>query len=152
MHEIFNYTLAEHSSTSVRLHRHYINSTSSSITPSSSNSSRNPKPLPPDVFKGVDLYLSIPQGSSARLSVTPGHNGTFTPPKIDIIVPHEDDSHSRTQSPILRVRVLTNETSLVGLDTQSLFLTQEDGSTLALQTALDGLANGTNTVANQASA
>ncbi|KAF8161426.1 hypothetical protein B0H34DRAFT_653240 [Crassisporium funariophilum] len=137
MHEIFNYTLLSHSSTEVRLHRQYINSTSTSSVPTQ-NSKHPQKPLP-EIFKSVDLYISIPPGSSARLTVTPSNNGTFTPPKIDIVFP----SHGATPTPDIgahvRVKVLTNETSLVGFDSAKLFLTPEEASTDVVKGVLDAL-------------
>lgn len=129
MHEIFNYTLTSHNSTSVRLHHRYINSTSSDS---------------PTTFKGADLYLSVPPGSDTRLSVTPGNNGSYTPPTIRILVPQSASGIST-----LRVRVLTNETSLIGLNTQDLFLSEDAGTTPGIKTALNGLSNGTNEVAQQ---
>lgn len=128
MHSIFNYTLESHNSTSVRLHRQYINATASSST----------------IYKGVDLYLSTPPGSDLSFAVTPVANLTESAPTIDIIVP----SSASTQS-TLRVRIVTNETSLVGLDTQDLFMAEEDGSTPGIMTALQGLSNGTKEVAQQ---
>ncbi|KAI0663733.1 hypothetical protein C8Q70DRAFT_907236 [Cubamyces menziesii] len=129
MHEIFNYTLASYNDTSVRLHRQCINTTS----PASST------------YKGADLYLTVPSGSPARLSVTPGNNGTWTPPTIDILVP------GGGQNGTVRVTVVTNETSLMGLDTQRLFLPESTNGSQALQTALQGLADGENEAAKQVS-
>ncbi|PFH50459.1 hypothetical protein AMATHDRAFT_61004 [Amanita thiersii Skay4041] len=132
MHEIFNYTLNEFNDTSVRLHRQAINATADPTTGEM-------------LFKGADLYLSVPSGSDAQLSVTPSNNGTFTPPTINILVP------SAATSPIIRARVVTNETSPVGFNTQDLFLEVSQGSTPGIQTALHGLSDGTNEAANQVS-
>ncbi|TBU38411.1 hypothetical protein BD309DRAFT_1022886 [Dichomitus squalens] len=132
MHEIFNYTLAEYNHTSVRLHRQWINTTS----PTSSD------------YKSADLYLTAPAGSSAQLSVTPGN--TWTPPTVNIIVPSTSEGQNTTS--ILRVTMVTNETSLTGLDVQALFLPQNGtNATQALETALQGLADGTNAAAQQVS-
>ncbi|KAI0329281.1 hypothetical protein GY45DRAFT_1416531 [Cubamyces sp. BRFM 1775] len=129
MHEIFNYTLASYNDTSVRLHRQWINTTSpTSLT-----------------YKGADLYLTVPSGSPARLSVTPGNNGTWTPPTVDILVP------GGGQNGTVRVTVVTNETSLMGLDTQRLFLSESTNGSQALQAALHGLADGENEAAKQVS-
>ncbi|KAI9001558.1 hypothetical protein BD414DRAFT_453177 [Trametes punicea] len=129
MHEIFNYTLASYNETSLRLHRRWINTTS----PTSS------------VYKGADLYLVVPSGSPARLSVTPGNNGTWTPPTVDILVP------GGGQNGTVTVKVVTNETSLVGLDTQRLFLPESTNGSQALHTALQGLASGQKDAAKQVS-
>ena len=129
-----NYTLAEYNDTFVRLHRQWINTTS----PTSSD------------YKGTDLYLTVPTESSARLAVTPGNNGTWTPPTVDIIIPSATDGQNTTGT--LRVTFVTNETSLTGLDTQALFLPQNGtNGTQALETALQGLADGTNPAAQQVS-
>ncbi|KAI0366300.1 hypothetical protein BV20DRAFT_1124361 [Pilatotrama ljubarskyi] len=130
MHEIFNYTLASYNDTSLRLHRRWINTTS----PESST------------HKGADLFLTVPSGSSARLAVTPGNNGTWTPPTVDIIVPAGGE-----QGATVRVAVVTNETSLPGLDTQRLFLPESTNGSQALQTALKGLASGVSDAAKQVS-
>lgn len=129
MHEIFNYTLDAYNSTSVRLHHQYINTTGNGST----------------TYKGADLYLSAPTNSSTQIAVTPGNNGSYSPPTIDIMVPSGGGS--------LLVRVLTNETSLTGLDTESLFLAQGNTSAndTGLQTALNGLSDGSDIVADQAS-
>ncbi|KAI1797436.1 hypothetical protein LXA43DRAFT_984433 [Ganoderma leucocontextum] len=133
MHDIFNYTLGEYNDTSVRLHRQWINTTS----PASSR------------YNGADLYLTVPAESSARLSVTPGNNGTWTPPTVDIIVPSTADAQDSART--LRVTVVTNETSLPGLNTQALFLQNGTNGTQGLGTALQGLADGTNVAAQQVS-
>ena len=133
MHDIFNYTLAEYNETSVRLHRRWINTTSS------------------EDYNGADLYLSVPVGSAARLAVTPGDNGTWTPPTVDIVVPSESGTGglNGSQAGIVTVKVVTNETSLAGLDTGELFLPEDTNGTLALQTALQELASGNLTAAQQ---
>jgi hypothetical protein len=140
MHEIFNYTLSSFSPTEVRLHRQYINST---LTQGPGGNSTQ--------FKSVDLYLSIPPTSLARLSVRPGHNGTFTPPTIDIVLPPTESSPLNSSSVlalpkppvvadnIVRVRVVTNETSLVGFDPDSLFLSPQEASDPAINTAITSL-------------
>ncbi|KAF8911624.1 hypothetical protein CPB84DRAFT_1912879 [Gymnopilus junonius] len=159
MHEIFDYTLPSFSSTEVRLHRQYINDTNSSPSPSLSLSSshHNPKPHTP-VFKSVDLVLSIPSGSSARLSVVPSSNGTFTPPTIDIILPRgssraprrfdsqtsltEDSSkvgQHKQMANHVRVQVMTNETSLTGLDVDGLFMTPNKANTTTIKNVLPTL-------------
>ena len=130
MHEIFNYTLDSFNETFVRLHRQWINTTLGDL---------------PSTFRGADLELSIPSNSTAQFSVTPGSNGTWTPPEIDILVP------VNSTNGIVRVAVVTNETSLTGLDTQALFLSNSSVDSVGLQTALQGLSNGTNEVANQIS-
>lgn len=109
MHEIFNSTLASSSPTEVHLHRKYINSTFDL----------------PQVFQSVDLYLSVPPGSLAHLSVQPSHNGTFTPPTIDILLPPSvlnrkhpavgNPTRSANETNCIRVQVVTSETSLAGL-------------------------------------
>ncbi|KAL7279357.1 hypothetical protein ACG7TL_007198 [Trametes sanguinea] len=127
MHEIFNYTLASYNDTSLRLHRRWINTTS----PTSS------------AYNGADLYLTVPAGSAARLAVTPGNNGTWTPPTVDVLVPAAGGT--------VRVAVVTNETSLVGLGTERLFLPESTNRSRALQTALQGLADGQSDAAQQVS-
>ncbi|PPQ63764.1 hypothetical protein CVT24_004273 [Panaeolus cyanescens] len=138
MHEIFNYTLLEHSSTAVRLHRQYINATTTSAV------QRNPstRSKSQQSFKSVDLYLSIPPGSSVKFSVTPTTNGALSPPKIDIIVPPRAISGPQNIADTrnaVRFRVVTNETSLVGFDTDDLFMTPDQGTTTTLQGVLKGL-------------
>jgi hypothetical protein len=124
MHEIFNYTLNSFNSTFVRLHHQYINSTG----------------IGSNIFKGADLYLSTTDNKT-KISVTPGNNGTFTPPKINILV-------QAGGTGTILARVLTNETSLTGFDTESLFMPATGGNN-GLSTALQGLANGTDATANQ---
>ena len=126
MNEIFNWTLAQCNETSLRLHRQWINTTSQTFSE----------------FKGADLYLTVPSGSAAHLSVTPGNN-QITPPKIDIVVP------PGAANGLLRVAVVTNETSFPGLDTQELFLSADTNGTQGLQKALQGLADGSNMAAQQ---
>ncbi|PIL29853.1 hypothetical protein GSI_08060 [Ganoderma sinense ZZ0214-1] len=134
IHSVFNYTLGEYNDTSVRLHRQWINTTS----PTSS------------LYKGADVYLTVPAESSARLVVTPAKNDTRNPPAVDIVVPSAADAEASART--LRVTVVTNETSLTGLDTQALFLPEnERDGTRALETALQGLADGTNVAAQQVS-
>jgi hypothetical protein len=138
MHEIFNYTVSSFSPTEVRLHRQYINST---LTQGPRGTSTQ--------FKSVDLYLSIPPTSLARLSVRPGHNGTFTPPTIDIVLPPIKSSPLSSvlalpkppvvADSVVRVRVVTNETSLVGFNPDSLFLSPQEASDPAINTAITSL-------------
>lgn len=130
MHSIFNYTLTSYNETSVHLHRQWINATS----PDSSR------------YRGADLYMTVPVGSSARLAVTPGDNGTWTPPTVDIIVPASADPRP---AGVVTVKVVTNETSLPGLDTQRLFLSQNASETSALQNVLQGLSDGESDAAKQ---
>ncbi|KAF9563018.1 hypothetical protein CPC08DRAFT_816871 [Agrocybe pediades] len=150
MHEIFNYTLSSFSQTEVRLHRQYINATSPSP---SVTSTRHSKPQP-EIFKSVDLFLSIPPGSSARLSVKPSPKGSSAPPTIDIVLPPPSSTHGhspkppKASAPIVRFQVMTNETSLVGLDVDNLFLSPDDASTEMLKSFLEDLPGD---VANQVS-
>ncbi|KAF4621368.1 hypothetical protein D9613_001000 [Agrocybe pediades] len=150
MHEIFNYTLSSFSQTEVRLHRQYINATSPSP---SVTSTRHSKPQP-EIFKSVDLFLSIPPGSSARLSVKPSPKGSSAPPTIDIVLPPPSSTrgHSpkppKASAPIVRFQVMTNETSLVGLDVDNLFLSPNEASTETLKSVLEDLPRD---VANQVS-
>ncbi|KAI9066083.1 hypothetical protein FKP32DRAFT_1610261 [Trametes sanguinea] len=127
MHEIFNYTLASYNDTSLRLHRRWINTTS----PASA------------AYRGADLYLTVPAGSPARLAVTPGTNGTWAPPGVDIVVP------GGSAGATVRVAVVTNETGSVGLGTERLFLPEGANGSRALQTALRGLADGESDAAKQ---
>lgn len=150
MHEIFNYTLLSSSATQVRLHRQYINSTTSTspfhhpIPNSASGSSQIGHPEQ-QAFKSVDLYLTVPPGSSARFSVEPSTNGGLTPPVINIIVPTRHGGStlspmgSSPASSDVRVQVLTNELSLVGFDVQDLFLTPDEAATSTLKTVLQNL-------------
>ncbi|KAI0671937.1 hypothetical protein C8Q78DRAFT_806310 [Trametes maxima] len=126
LHEIFNYTVASYNETALRLHRRWINTTS----PTSS------------IYKGADLYLSVPSGSPARLGVTPGDAA----PTIDILIPA-----GAQQGGTVTVAVVTNETSLPALDTQRLFLPESTNRSRALQTALKGLASGESEAAKQVS-
>uniref|UniRef100_A0A0W0FBH0 Uncharacterized protein n=1 Tax=Moniliophthora roreri TaxID=221103 RepID=A0A0W0FBH0_MONRR len=127
MNKIFNYTLESYNETSVRLHRRYINATQNN----------------PDVYRGVDLYLSIPPESNARLSVTVNTTEDGAP-NIDVLVPP-------SSSEAVRVRILTNETSLVGLAPQDLFLREDQATKPSVQTALHGLLDGSDPVAQQVS-
>ena len=122
MHEIFNYTLESYNSTSVHLHRQWINATGDGA------------------FKGADLYLQARSG--VMLEVIPGNNGIFTPPTININVNESDGG-------IVQLRVLTNETSLVGLSSSDLFLPEGGGSTAEINTALEGLSSGANSNAQE---
>ncbi|EKM58475.1 uncharacterized protein PHACADRAFT_193593 [Phanerochaete carnosa HHB-10118-sp] len=126
MHDIFNYTLDSYNSSFVRLHRKWINTTLGD---------------PPGTFRGADLYLSIPSNSSAQFSVT---NNTWAP-TVDILVP------AGPSSGIVRIAVVTNETSLAGLKPQSLFLANATSGNEGLQTTLQGLANGSSEPAKQVS-
>ena len=127
MRDIFNYTLAEYNETSVRLHRRWINTTS----PASAE------------YNGADLYLTVPPSSAVRLAVTPGNNGSWTPPAINVVLPE------RTEKGVVTLKVVTNETTLPGLNTQDLFLPESTNGTQALQTVLQGLATGNATAAQQ---
>ncbi|KAI0709912.1 hypothetical protein C8Q76DRAFT_811912 [Earliella scabrosa] len=129
MRDIFNYTLAEHNETSVRLHRRWINTTS----PASAE------------YNGADLYLTVPPSSAVRLSVTPGYTGSCMPPTIDVVLPEG------AKKGVVTVKVVTNETTLPGLNTQDLFLPESTNGTQALQTVLQGLATGNATAAQQVS-
>ncbi|KAL5521350.1 hypothetical protein ACEPAG_9275 [Sanghuangporus baumii] len=82
--------------------------------------------------------------SGAQLNVTPGNNGTYTPPTVNILV-------DETGFGILQMRFFTNETSLTGLSPPDFFLPEGSGNGSALDTALTGLANGTNQIAQQVS-
>ncbi|KAL4245979.1 hypothetical protein ABKN59_008890 [Abortiporus biennis] len=118
MHEVFNYTLVDFNSTFIQLHRKWINSTIED----------------PSLYRGADLFLTTPAGSTAQFDVIPGNNGTMAPPTITIIVPQDRSDN--------------------GIDPQELFLspTSMDGSgASALQTALQDLSNGNNTIAEQVS-
>ncbi len=95
MHEIFNYTVAYANSTSLRLHRQWTNATADGM------------------FKGADLYLNTISG--AQLNVTPGNNGTFSPPTVDVIMP-------KGQSGVVQMRVVTNESTIQEFGTEELFL------------------------------
>lgn len=130
MHSIFNYTLISFNETLVRLHRQWINTTS----PDSSR------------YLGADLYLTVPVESPVRLAVTPGDNGTWTPPTVDIIIPASVEAG---QAGVVTVKVVTNETSLPGLDTQRLFLPGNESETAALQNVLQGLSDGESDAAMQ---
>ena len=124
MHEIFNYTVAHANSTSLRLHRQWINGTTNGT------------------FRGADLYLNAV--SDAQLNITLGDNGTFTPPTVDIIVP-------KGQAGVIQMRVLTNESTIQGIVTGDLFLSAgSPNQSEGLNTALKGLSNGTDVHAEQA--
>lgn len=134
MHEIFNYTLDSYNSTYVRFHHQYINSTANGS----------------NIYTGADLYMSVPSNSSTHLSVTPGNNGTYGPPTVNILVPSGGNG---SETGTLLIRVLTNETSLTGLSTESLFLANGNSSSSGgLQAALKGLSDGSESVADQVSA
>ncbi|KAF9523824.1 hypothetical protein CPB83DRAFT_774834 [Crepidotus variabilis] len=122
MHEIFNYTLQSYNTTAVRLHRQYINATSYSS----------------NQYMSIDFRLSIPSNSTARFEVKPSTNGSFTPPTINIVVPSllSDTTVLSQDDGIVRVSVVTNETSLVGLDSNKLFLSPSESSTPVLKQAL----------------
>ena len=121
MHEIFNYTLASYNSTSVQLHRQWINASIAGA------------------YRTADLHLNVVGG--AQLDVTPGNNGSYTPPTVNILVGN--------RSGIVQVRFVTNETSLAGLSPPDLFLPEGSVNSSALNTALAGLANGMNQIAEQ---
>lgn len=124
MHEIFNYTLESFSETEVHLHRKYINSTFNE----------------PGVFMSVDFYLTLPPGGSARFSVQPSHNTALTPPTIDIRLPPPiSQKLPLSAQNIVRVRVVTSETSLASFSSDALFLPQQDASTRSISSALAAL-------------
>lgn len=129
MHHIFNYTLDAHNTTFVRLHRRWINGTGTD----------------PALYKGADMYLTTTPGSNAEFNVVPGDYDTFAPPTIDILLPLGSTNGT------IRLKVVTNETSLRRLDTSSLFLPESQNATTGLGTTLRGLANGDNDVAKQVS-
>ncbi|KAH9485673.1 hypothetical protein JR316_0002583 [Psilocybe cubensis] len=147
MHEIFNYTLASHSPTEVRLHRQYINSTSVSpethdVLSSTDNTILKAKPSA-QTFKSVDLYLSVPPGSSARFSVDARNESS---PVINIVIPTVQRQPVAGMRPPtvdakynVRIQVVTNETSLAGLDVGDLFLSPVDAATDSVKTALQNL-------------
>lgn len=116
MHEIFNYTLADFNETSVKLHRQWINATTSGA------------------FKTADFVLNTVSG--AHLNVTPGNSSTFMPPTIDILVGEGGGT--------IQMRFVTNETTIAGLSPKELFLSDGISTTLGVSTAVQGLANGTN--------
>lgn len=123
MHEIFNYTLAGFDETFVKLHRQWINATTSGA------------------FKTADFVLNTVSG--ARLNVTPSNNGTFTPPTIDILV----DEGGGT----IQMRFVTNETTIAGLSPEDLFLSAGNSTSPGVSKAVLGLANGTSANAQQVS-
>ncbi|TDL17991.1 hypothetical protein BD410DRAFT_793667 [Rickenella mellea] len=123
-HEIFNYTLASSNSTSLHLHRQWINATSTGE------------------YRSADFYLTAKSGAS--FSVTPGNNGTFTPPTVNILV-------NGSSAGIVQMRLVCNETSLRGLSPSELFLPEGKGSTKGINTALQGLANGSDFVSQEVS-
>ena len=121
MHEIFNYTLAEFNDTSVKLHRQWINATASGS------------------FRTADLIVNAVDG--AHFYVTPGNNGSYTPPRVDIIV---DEGGGTVQ-----MLFVTNETTVLGLAPKTLFLSPENTSNPGVMTAIQGLANGSSVDAQQ---
>ena len=128
MHEIFNYTLEAYNSTFIRLHRRWINDTADSL----------------NLHKGADLYLISPPESKVWFNVTP--NSLNTPsPRIDILIPN------RGTNSTIQVKVLTNDTSLSGLDPENLFLTPNHDQPIGLETALRRLADEASDAANQVS-
>ncbi|KAF5357341.1 hypothetical protein D9758_005948 [Tetrapyrgos nigripes] len=136
MNPVFNYTLGAFNESSVWLHRRYINS-------SASVSGQDPE------FKYTSLHLSIPPGndSAARFSVTPNTtvNGA---PTIDLFT---SASASASNSTIqVRIRVLSNETSLEGFDASSLFLNASQATTPGVLEALQRLESGTGSLGDAA--
>ncbi|KAK7472324.1 hypothetical protein VKT23_000443 [Stygiomarasmius scandens] len=119
MNSVFNYTLGEFNESSVWLHHRYINA--------SDSSNQNSE------FKYTSLHLSTPSSSLARFSVTPNATANGSP-IINIYTP------SSGGSPV-RVRVLSNETSLPGLNPPALFLNESDAATPGVLTALQKLRN-----------
>ncbi|THU89762.1 hypothetical protein K435DRAFT_728809 [Dendrothele bispora CBS 962.96] len=129
MNSVFNYTLGEFNETSVWLRHRYINASSSS------NQTQN--------YKYTSLHLSVPSSSPARFSVTPNTtvNGA---PTINIYSSTQDTDFQ------VRIRVLSNETSLVGLNPSTLFLTEGDATTPGVLVALQRLRNGSSGLADAA--
>lgn len=114
-HEIFNYTLGTFNSSYFQLHRHNINGTITS-----------------DFIMQTDPSLNL------SFSVTPGNNGTWTPPTIDFLL------QANATIGYADFTFLTNETSLVPFGTQDLFLQAPPlEASPALSNALAGLSNGT---------
>ncbi|KAI0341534.1 hypothetical protein BDW22DRAFT_1421109 [Trametopsis cervina] len=128
MHSIFNYTLESFNASSVRFHRRWINSTVGD---------------PPLIFHGADLYLSVPEGSPTQFLDEPSENTTISP-TVNIISP-------AGSSGLIRVAVVTNETSLVGPGPSRLFLAESTHNTQDLRTASQGLSNGNSSTADQVS-
>jgi len=117
MNSVFNYTLGEFNESSVWLHHRYINA--------SDSSNQNSE------FKYTSLHLSTPPSSLARFSVTQNAtaNGSLV---INVFTPSSGGS-------LVRVRVLSNETSLPGLNPPALFLNESDATTPGVLTALQKL-------------
>ena len=128
MHQIFNYTLASFTDTTVRLHRQNIN-----LTTTASGDK---------VYKTADLYLSIPEGSTAQLSVKPATSFT-SPPTVNILVP-DDATNS-----FVRLRFVTNETTPAGLDPVDVFQNPSTARNAQLRQILQGLGDGSNPAAQQ---
>ncbi|KZP01238.1 hypothetical protein CALVIDRAFT_474889 [Calocera viscosa TUFC12733] len=120
MHEIFNYTLQSYNSTHFRLHRPWINGTKA-------------------------LTVELQTSSNLWFNITPGNNGTYTPPTVEIRL------NNSVQPGIAGWKVVCNETSLVGLETEGLFLANTTSNNTALQTALVGLNNGSTSTAQEVS-
>jgi hypothetical protein len=130
MNPIFNYTLGKFNESSVWLHHRYINSSTASGS-DSSNKDQN-------LHKYTSLHLSVPPDESAtRFRVTPNTvNGS---PTIDIYSPMSDSNSTQIR---VRIRVLSNETSLDGLDSSSLFLNESQATTPGILKALQRLEDG----------
>ncbi|KZT50991.1 hypothetical protein CALCODRAFT_504066 [Calocera cornea HHB12733] len=120
MHEVFNYTLQSYNSTHFRLHRPWINGTKA-------------------------LTVELETSSNLWFNVTPGNNGTYTPPTVEIRL------NNSAQPGIAAWKVVCNETSLVGLETEGLFLANTTSNNTALQTALVGLNSGSSLNAQEVS-
>ncbi|TFK74714.1 hypothetical protein BDN72DRAFT_854008 [Pluteus cervinus] len=130
MHQIFNYTLASFNATTIRFHRQNIN-----LTMTASGN---------EAYKTADLYLSIPESSTAQLSVRPAES-VISPPTVSILIP-EDATNS-----ILRLRFVTNETSPLGLDPADVFQSPTTARNAQLRQVLQGLADGSKLAAQQVS-
>lgn len=116
-HEIFNYTLKGYNNTFIQLHRQDINATDSGA------------------YITSDLFFSIPDNSTAEFQVTPGNNGTYTPPTINILTAGQAD--------VVRLQMLTNETTIPGLAADILFLNDNSAQTPGLKKVLDNISNST---------
>ncbi|KZT43842.1 hypothetical protein SISSUDRAFT_1057376 [Sistotremastrum suecicum HHB10207 ss-3] len=122
-HEIFNYTLGDFNSSYLQLHRHNINGTITS-----------------------DFIMQTNPNLNLSFSITPGNNGTWTPPKIDFLLP------VNATTGYANFTFLTNESSLAPFNTQDLFLqSPPEEASPALINALAGLANGTSSQGDQVS-
>jgi len=120
MHEIFNYTVQSYNSSHFRLHRPWIHGTKA-------------------------LTVELQTSSNLWFNITPGNNGTYTPPTVEIRL------NNSAEPGIAAWKVVCNETSLVGLETGGLFLPNTTSNNTALQKALVGLNNGSDVNAQEVS-